>query len=82
MLLWHGKEAQRISAYLELTIEPSRSPSEISTIPIALLTQIADHCYKINTEYGTPILLRFGHEMNGNLTLNIKEIGLTMACDQ
>lgn len=77
MLLWHGyvnfslicrKEAQRVSAYLELTIEPTRAPTEISTIPLTLLSKIADHCYKINTEYGTPILLRFGHEMNGDWT--------------
>jgi hypothetical protein len=82
LLLWHGyfidnhsQEAQRISAILELTIEPTRSPSEISTIPLDLLTKIADHCLLINTQYGyyftngrTPILLRFGHEMNGDWT--------------
>lgn len=64
LLDWHGKECQRLGAFLELTIEPSRSPSEISTIPEELLERIAQRCLFINTEYGTPIYLRFGHEMN------------------
>ena len=68
MLEWHGQEARRISAFLQLTIEPSRAPSEISTIPQDILDQIADHCLKINTVYGTPIYLRYGHEMNGDWT--------------
>jgi hypothetical protein len=59
MLLWHGcdifnfrKEAQRISAMLELTIEPIQNPTEIHTIPLSLLRQIAASCLLINTEYG------------------------------
>ncbi|KAI8912494.1 glycoside hydrolase superfamily [Gorgonomyces haynaldii] len=68
MFDWHGQEANRISATLQITVEPSRSPSEISTIPDTILDQIAQQCLKINTKYGTPVFLRFGHEMNGDWT--------------
>jgi hypothetical protein len=65
MLIWHAQEARKVKAALALTIEPSRNPSEIAVIPQAILDQIADYCKRINTEFGTVIFLRFGHEMNG-----------------
>ncbi|KAI8912503.1 glycoside hydrolase superfamily [Gorgonomyces haynaldii] len=68
MFDWHGQEARRVSAVLQMTIEPSRSPSEIDTIPESILDAIAQQCLAINTKYGTPILLRYGHEMNGDWT--------------
>jgi hypothetical protein len=65
LLDWHGQEAQRVSAMLELTIEPIRDPTDISTIPQSILDSIAKKLLQINTKYGTPVYLRFGHEMNG-----------------
>lgn len=68
MMLWHGQQARLTSSFLQLTIEPSRSPSEISTIPQSIIDSIVAICLKINTDYGTPIYLRFAHEMNGDWT--------------
>jgi beta-mannanase len=49
-------------------MEPSRSPTEIATIPQDILDKVAQACKRINTHYGTPILFRYAHEMNGDWT--------------
>lgn len=68
LLKWYGERAQQANAWLELTIEPTRDVPEIGQIPQSLLDQIAQQLRIINTQYGTPVLLRFGHEMNGDWT--------------
>jgi hypothetical protein len=72
---WHAQEAQSVGAFLQITLEPSKSPSEFDTMPQAILDEIAQECLRVNTKYGTPIYLRYGHEMNGNRKLNPQVIG-------
>lgn len=80
LLEWHAQEAQRVSAHLQITIEPTRSPSEFSTIPDEILDKLARMCFEINTKYGTPVYLRFGHEMNVLVCLR-RVHGLCMVCN-
>lgn len=65
---WHAQECQRTGAILAITMEPSRSPTEIGSMPQSIIDLIADECLRVNTVYGTPIYLRYGHEMNGDWT--------------
>ncbi|KAJ3131480.1 hypothetical protein HK100_006309 [Physocladia obscura] len=63
LLNWFGSECGRTGAMLELTIQPT-------AVPISLYQQVhfdtlSAALYQINSRYGVPILLRFGHEMNG-----------------
>jgi hypothetical protein len=60
---WHGEESARLGSIFQLTIE-CINPLTISD---ALLEKIAQHCADINSK-GVPILLRYGHEMNGPWT--------------
>ncbi|TPX38587.1 mannan endo-1,4-beta-mannosidase [Synchytrium endobioticum] len=62
---WFGYETSLLGrgTMLELTMLPI---VEMSTLTTATLTNIAQICADINSKYAVPILLRFGHEMNGN----------------
>ncbi|KAJ3390442.1 hypothetical protein HDU84_007442 [Entophlyctis sp. JEL0112] len=62
-LNWFGSECGRTGSILELTLEPAT--------PLANLTQqmfdaVAQEIYSVNTVYGVPVFLRYGHEMNGD----------------
>ncbi|KAJ1534117.1 hypothetical protein HK096_004292 [Nowakowskiella sp. JEL0078] len=67
LVIWHGQQISLAGGgVLELTIEPI---SDISKLTDDLLNRIATQCRTINQQYGVPILLRYGHEMNGPWTL-------------
>ncbi|KAJ3114083.1 hypothetical protein HDU96_002578 [Phlyctochytrium bullatum] len=66
MLMWHASEVQLVKGILELTIEPI---VDIAQIKDETYDQIAGWARDINVQKGVPILLRFGHEMNGNWVL-------------
>ncbi|KAJ1542874.1 hypothetical protein HK096_008987, partial [Nowakowskiella sp. JEL0078] len=60
---WHAQQIQLAGGgFFELTIEPI---SDLAGLTDELFTRIATQCRVINEKYGIPILLRFGHEMNG-----------------
>ncbi|KAJ3097272.1 hypothetical protein HDU97_005046 [Phlyctochytrium planicorne] len=63
LLAWHGAEVKLIQGMLELTIEPV---TDIDGIPDSLYDKIAQKLRDVNVAQGVPILLRFGHEMNGD----------------
>ncbi|KAJ3129992.1 hypothetical protein HK098_007258 [Nowakowskiella sp. JEL0407] len=65
LVQWHAEEVQRVGGILELTIEPV---SDLSTFTDDLFLRLANHCRSINEKNGVPILLRWGHEMNGDWT--------------
>ncbi|TPX36778.1 mannan endo-1,4-beta-mannosidase [Synchytrium endobioticum] len=65
MLRWMGQQCALTGSMLEVTMEPI---VDIATIPDSLLVAFAKDCAYINSQYGVPILLRFGHEMNGYWT--------------
>ncbi|KAJ3114084.1 hypothetical protein HDU96_002579 [Phlyctochytrium bullatum] len=65
-LRWHGYEVQKIRGILELTLEPI---SDIAEIPDELYDNIAKELRDINADKGVPVLLRYGHEMNGDWVL-------------
>ncbi|KAJ3309574.1 hypothetical protein HDU76_003577 [Blyttiomyces sp. JEL0837] len=66
LINWFGSEVGKVGGILELTIEPI---SDITQFTDAVLDSLAQSLYKVNTQYGIPILLRFAHEMNGDWTL-------------
>ncbi|KAI8902429.1 glycoside hydrolase superfamily [Globomyces pollinis-pini] len=61
---WNGQLCRDVSAILSMTIQPV----EVAQITDKMVEDLARVCYKINSEYGVPIMLRFGHEMNGDWT--------------
>ncbi|KAJ3219013.1 hypothetical protein HDU67_003003 [Dinochytrium kinnereticum] len=65
-LRWHGYEVQKVRGIFELTLEPI---SDIAGIPDELYDQIAREIRDINTQKGVPVMLRYGHEMNGDWVL-------------
>lgn len=67
MLRWMGQQSALTGSMMEVTMEPI---VDIGTIPDSLLIAFAKDCAYINSQYGVPILLRFGHEMNGGLLLS------------
>ncbi|KAI8837569.1 glycoside hydrolase superfamily [Chytridium lagenaria] len=63
MLAWHGAEVRLTKGILELTIEPV---TDLTRIPDSLYDEIARRVRDVNVNQGVPVLLRFGHEMNGD----------------
>ncbi|KAJ3219012.1 hypothetical protein HDU67_003002 [Dinochytrium kinnereticum] len=63
MLAWHGAEVRLTKGILELTIEPI---NDIAAITDAVYDSIAQRIRDVNVNQGVPVLLRFGHEMNGD----------------
>ncbi|KAI9344604.1 glycoside hydrolase superfamily [Obelidium mucronatum] len=61
-LNWYGSEAGRVGAMLELTMQPT---SPVRSYTDVHLDTLSKALLAINTQYGVPVLLRFGHEMNG-----------------
>ena len=57
---WHAENIAEFRGIFALTIEPTA----MDTPSNALLERIAAFCKELN-EMGVPILLRYGHEMNG-----------------
>ncbi|KAI8611807.1 glycoside hydrolase superfamily [Chytriomyces sp. MP71] len=70
MLNWFGSEAGRVGAILELTLNPPKefSPTgpDLKDLTPEMYDSIARDFARINQIYGTPIFLRWGHEMNGD----------------
>ncbi|KAI8800658.1 glycoside hydrolase superfamily [Cladochytrium replicatum] len=67
LINWHAQQVELVNGgVLELTIEPLTA--DPSTIRASIYSDIADLCRNINEKYGVPILLRWGHEMNGPWT--------------
>jgi beta-mannanase len=58
-----AQECSRIGAIFELSLDPTIPIEQVSN---EQLYRFAEHMKYINTVYGTPVLLRFMHEMNGN----------------
>ena len=71
ILEWFAQETSKIGAILQLSVQPF----DIATLPLTTLQALADDCARINQFYGVPILLRYGHEMNGVLCIIIENIG-------
>ncbi|KAI9341757.1 glycoside hydrolase superfamily [Obelidium mucronatum] len=64
LLNWFGSEVGRVGGILEITMMPtSNNPTSYSD---EILDRLARDFSRINSFYGTPILLRFGSEMNGD----------------
>jgi hypothetical protein len=63
MFEWHAQEVQRIGGILAITLQPSSLPDTTDE----MIQSVADMCYKVNTKYGVPLFMRWGHEMNGKL---------------
>ncbi|KAJ3409683.1 mannan endo-1,4-beta-mannosidase [Chytriomyces confervae] len=64
MLNWYGSEVGKVGGILELTIQPTNP--DMSVYNDTMFNALAQDLYAINTRYGVPIMLRFGHEMNGD----------------
>ena len=62
IIIWNAQQAGQVGAMLELTLMPT---APIDTIPTTILWSYATLMRQINSQYGVPVLLRFGHEMNG-----------------
>ncbi|KAL2911708.1 hypothetical protein HK105_208809 [Polyrhizophydium stewartii] len=65
LLTWHVWQVSLVGGIFELTIEPMA----IDTTSDAILDQLAQTLRDLNSKYGVPILLRYGHEMNGDWTV-------------
>ncbi|CAM6054319.1 unnamed protein product [Sphagnum tenellum] len=66
MLNWFGQQTAFTGGFLLLTIEPLTP--DFSTISDEIMDTLARQCRDINAKLGVPILMRFGHEMNGDWT--------------
>ncbi|KAI9017190.1 glycoside hydrolase superfamily [Gaertneriomyces semiglobifer] len=66
MLQWHAEETARAGGILQVTLEPVIN--DLTTIPQAMLEDFALQCQDINSKMGVPIIIRYGHEMNGDWT--------------
>ncbi|KAI9346773.1 glycoside hydrolase superfamily [Zopfochytrium polystomum] len=64
-LNWFGSEVGRVGGILEVTMAPTSPISELSD---NVLDTFAKQLLDINSRYGVPVLLRWGHEMNGDWT--------------
>ncbi|KAI8928796.1 glycoside hydrolase superfamily [Entophlyctis helioformis] len=65
LLTWHVWQVSLVGGIFELTIEPLY----IERITEAILDRFAQSLRDLNAKYGVPILLRYGHEMNGDWTM-------------
>jgi hypothetical protein len=63
IILWNAQQCAKVGAMLEITVIPKIL---IETIPDVLYKEFALTMRYINFQYGVPVFLRFGHEMNGN----------------
>jgi hypothetical protein len=61
-IYYHCKQTASAGAILELTVDPS---DKLEQIPIKIYHDLAVSMRQCNVELGVPVLLRFGHEMNG-----------------
>ena len=61
MITWHAQMVGEVGAILELTVDPG---VPIQTIPDSMYLALATHIRFCNQQYGTPMILRFAHEMN------------------
>ncbi|KAJ3106779.1 hypothetical protein HK100_003682 [Physocladia obscura] len=64
MFNWFGSEVGRVGGMLELSLNP-QTPN-VSQITVPMMEAFAAKCQNINEQYGVPIFLRYGHEMNGD----------------
>lgn len=65
MFEWHAQQVKLTGGMLAITIEPSN----LDLITPKMIDDLAKNCYLVNSKYGVPLFLRFGHEMNGKLPL-------------
>lgn len=65
MLAWFGQQVSKEGGVLALTVEVV---SSLETLQDEVYDSLARSVTKINTIYGTPVLLRYCHEMNGDWT--------------
>ncbi|KAH6565842.1 hypothetical protein BASA50_000064 [Batrachochytrium salamandrivorans] len=64
LLTWHVWQVSLTGGMFGLTIQPSM----IDNTPMEILDRFAQALRDLNAKYGVPILLRYGHEMNGDWT--------------
>ena len=63
MLDCHAQSVQQMGGILELTFEVI----DLTKMTDAVYQQMAQQLYQINTQRGVPVLLRWCHEMNGEV---------------
>lgn len=61
MIIWHASEIRAVQAMMQLTV----LPMGIETMSQAVIDEFATFLAEINVRFDVPILLRYGHEMNG-----------------
>ena len=50
------------------TLSVTFEPSALAQITAAQINELAEKCLMINSKYGVPLFVRWGHEMNGDWT--------------
>jgi hypothetical protein len=65
MINWHASEIRIVQAMMQLTV----LPMNIETMSQAVIDEFATFMAEVNSRFDVPILLRYGHEMNGNIIL-------------
>ncbi|TPX58495.1 mannan endo-1,4-beta-mannosidase [Powellomyces hirtus] len=65
MLSWHGEQVREVGGILALTLEPIGALGGLTDAGIAVVVK---KLRELN-DLGVPIILRFGHEMNGEWTM-------------
>jgi hypothetical protein len=64
MLEWHAQQVRLVGGALAMTFEPS----SLGQITDQMINELAEKCLMINSKYGVPMYVRWGHEMNGDWT--------------
>jgi hypothetical protein len=62
MIAWQGSLVQKVGGIFALTMQPTRDIANVSELTYIAL---AKACAAINAK-GVPMMLRYGHEMNGD----------------
>jgi hypothetical protein len=65
ILDWHGQQVRLTGGMLAVTFEPSA----LDQITDPMIEELAQRCKKINEDYGVPLFVRWGHEMNGMISI-------------
>jgi hypothetical protein len=62
LVSWYGQQVALVGGILELTMQPV---TDLDNMPNDFFEDLAKQCAEINKK--VPIMLRFGHEMNGKI---------------
>ncbi|TPX30946.1 hypothetical protein SmJEL517_g05626 [Synchytrium microbalum] len=62
MMNWQAQQVGALGAIFEITLQPDNT---LEVVPDSFFTAVAAQMAHLNSYYNVPVILRWGHEMNG-----------------